>query len=405
MRIDRRSVVKGSAALVGTSLPRRSFGQSAKVRVGVVGGGIIGCSIAMHLAEAGAAVLLFEKAELASGATKNSLAWINPVVQNEHYMRLRLLSMKHWHMLDERLGTGVIWGGSVSWTKGDAKAAALRAKADLLRNTEDAPEMLADSNAVTAKSPAVSTNGDVSAAMFLAGDGHVDPVFATNRFAAAARRLGARLITSCEVTGVDTAQDRVVGVTTNQGKFALDQLVFVGGTDTPHLLSMVGHQLKLKNAPGLVVHTTPTRIVTRMAYEASGIFEFKQYANGQIVTSFTQGPPDLPQHAEIRAHQMNYPSPELKQWHGQMLIERTAPYLPAIADTKVDKILLGFRPLPTDGLPVVGPISSCKGCYVVVTHSGVTLAPIMGDFVTQEVLGSRSLSMLEPYRPERFQKS
>jgi glycine/D-amino acid oxidase-like deaminating enzyme len=65
--------------------------------------------------------------------------------------------------------------------------------------------------------------------------------------------------------------------------------------------------------------------------------------------------------------------------------------------------VVGLRSLPGDGLPVVGPVDS--GGYVVVTHSGVTLAPLLGELVAREVCDEVEQPELAPYRPGRFQAS
>ncbi len=85
------------------------------LRVGAVGGGIVGASIAFHLAQAGARVTLFEKAQPASGATQNSFAWLNAFVSDAHYRGLRLRSLLAYHALDRRLKLGITWGGYLNW--------------------------------------------------------------------------------------------------------------------------------------------------------------------------------------------------------------------------------------------------------------------------------------------------
>jgi glycine/D-amino acid oxidase-like deaminating enzyme len=76
------------------------------LRVGIAGGGIVGASIAFHLAQAGASVTLFEKAQPASGATQNSFAWLNVFVTDPQYRALRLQSLMAYHDLDRRLKLG-----------------------------------------------------------------------------------------------------------------------------------------------------------------------------------------------------------------------------------------------------------------------------------------------------------
>ena len=96
-------------------------------RVGVLGGGIVGASVAYHLAQRGASVILFEKKAPAAGATRNSFAWINALTEVPHYRELRLQSMVAYRELDEPLQLGVTWGGYLAWARGSAGTAAVRA--------------------------------------------------------------------------------------------------------------------------------------------------------------------------------------------------------------------------------------------------------------------------------------
>jgi glycine/D-amino acid oxidase-like deaminating enzyme len=58
--------------------------------------------------------------------------------------------------------------------------------------------------------------------------------------------------------------------------------------------------------------------------------------------------------------------------------------------------------MPTDGFPIVGAVPGVADVYVAVTHSGVTLAPVLGEHVRRELLDEQGIDELEPYRPDRF---
>jgi glycine/D-amino acid oxidase-like deaminating enzyme len=78
-----------------------------------------------------------------------------------------------------------------------------------------------------------------------------------------------------------------------------------------------------------------------------------------------------------------------------------AGYLPGIADAAIEDVVIGWRPLPLDGLPVMGFSPAQPGVYLAIAHSGVTLAPILGQLAAQEILDGTRAEALSPYRPDR----
>jgi glycine/D-amino acid oxidase-like deaminating enzyme len=99
---------------------------------------------------------------------------------------------------------------------------------------------------------------------------------------------------------------------------------------------------------------------------------------------------------------MPFPDETLRALHGNRILTKIGAFLPAARSVPLERLMLGFRPMPLDELPVVGALPGAPGIHVVVTHSGVTLAPLLGQFVRDEVLAGSRLEALAPYRPERF---
>ena len=62
----------------------------------------------------------------------------------------------------------------------------------------------------------------------------------------------------------------------------------------------------------------------------------------------------------------------------------------------------GRKPVPADGEPVLGPVAELPGCWVAFTHSGATLALVVGELLAGEVLTGEPHPLLEPFRPSRF---
>jgi len=396
----RREVLGGIAALSVCGLSSGLSAQPRSLNVGVVGGGIVGASIALHLAQAGANVTLFEAAGPAKGATQNSFGFVNPFDLDKHYQALRLRSLLAYRDLDTLLQLGITWGGYINWANDPAEGEVVRAYAATLDGTEDAVRMLTadDFHAI---SPAI-TPGPISAAFFSSLGGHVDPVWVTYRLLDRARSYGAKLLYPCEVYGLEFRNARLTGIATKQGQFALDRLVIAAGVDTPRVLAMAGFDLHLRHSPGILAHSVPIPELTKIVYDGPGGMEFKQMANGRIVGTDHLEAPDTPVHKEIREHVIDFPDRSMRLAHGTRVLQRIASVLPGARGAILDRLTLGFRPMPTDGFPVVGAVPGAAGVYVAVTHSGVTLAPILGRYVAEEVLTDSRIDALAPYRPTRF---
>ena len=125
-------------------------------------------------------------------------------------------------------------------------------------------------------------------------------------------------------------------------------------------------------------------------------------ANGSIVGTDAPEPPDLPVHAGIRAGPMDFPDEALRAMHGNRILRKIASFLPGARDARLEWLSLGFRPMPLDEYPVVGALPATPAVHVAVTHSGVTLAPILGRWMSAEVMDGVRVEALAPYRPERF---
>ncbi len=396
----RREFLRGASAFAACGFSTAVRARPRALKVGVVGGGIVGASIALHLAQAGANVTLFEKIGPSRGATQNSFGFLNIFDLNKHYQALRLQSVLAYRDLDTPLQLGITWGGYINWANDHVEGGSVRALGATLDGTAYAVRMLTAKDFL-AISPAIAP-GPIAAAFFSPLAGHVDPVWVTYRLLDAAKSHGAKTLFPCEVFGLDFRHGKLIGITTAEGKFPIDRLIVAAGVDSPHLLSMAGFDLQLRHSPGILAHSVPIPELTKIVYDGPGGMEFKQMANGRIVGTDSLEVPDIPAHSEIRQHRMDFPDAALRAAHGARILGRISTVLPGAGGAMLDELTLGFRPMPIDGFPVVGPLPSAPDVYVAVTHSGVTLAPILGRHVSQEVLTDSRVDSLAPYRPTRF---
>jgi glycine/D-amino acid oxidase-like deaminating enzyme len=381
----RREVLHVFAGLALAGVPRL---QAAATRVVVAGAGIIGASIAYYLARRGAAVTIVDRAQPGTGATANSFAWMNATFSKRPrtYFELNRLGLQCWRELDVELNgrLQVRWGGSAEWYPDGEEARRLHEQVRGHQAWGYATRIIAEDE-LRRLEPEVAP-GLVAAAALSEQEGHVDPVHATRTLVEAARSAGATMVAECDVTAIDRPGGRLRAIATSKGGFEADTLVVACGVDTPRVARLAGLTIPLQDSPGLLAHTMPLPPLINRVVLAPGA-HMKQKPDGRVVTGVGFGAAG---------------STDASRETGQKALAAAARFLPELASAPLDKVTLGWRPLPTDGFPVIGSVQSAPGVYVTVMHSGVTLSPLVGRLVATELLDGVDVDLLEPFRPARF---
>jgi glycine/D-amino acid oxidase-like deaminating enzyme len=355
--------------------------MSAAPRIVVVGAGIVGASIAYHLARRGAPVALYDRGREAGQATEKSFAWINATWGNpEPYFRLRFLSMGEWRRLEDELpgALGVAWQGCLIWDLADhefedfcRRHAAWGYDVRLVERAE-----------IAALEPGLIA--PPARAAYAAGDGTIEPVAATTALLAAAEESGAAIRLDTEVTDLQT-RGGGVRVDTSAGAIDADFCVLAAGVGSAELCARVGIALPMRPSPGLLAHSKPIAPLLRHVIEAPGL-HMKQERSRIVAGEDFGGGPAL----------------DDREAEGLRLLALVKQHVHGAEDLQLDRVTVGLRPMPEDGMPVVGFAPDVPGLYVATMHSGITLAPAIGRFATMEILDGVRIELLAPYRPERF---
>ena len=351
----------------------------------IIGAGIIGASIAYHLAKAGGDVTVIEKAVPATGASSKSFAWINAHYANSHdYYRLRMASIDAYRTLERELDDEnfkVDWCGSLSWElSGDERAQQIKALTGFGSNP-----LNVSSAEFTTLEPAIR-NPDVETCLRMENEAAIDPVAATHALLQAATRHGTRLNYGCEAMDFTIENNCITGIETSAGHHACTQIVSTVGVQTQALLAKANAHLPMNNAYGLIVHTKPVPRILSHVIITSDI-HFRQQLDGTFLVgeSFSGG--------EISNDTFEI---------ADKIMARLKYHLPNTQGLEIDYAAFGNRPMPQDGLPAVGVIGDVAGLYVATMHSGITLAPIIGKLAAEEILQGTKSDLLAPYRPQRF---
>ena len=216
--------------------------MAAGATVVVVGGGVMGCSIAFHLAEHGVEVLVLERGTVCSGMSARSGALVRMHYTNQPEASMALASLAYFQRWRERVGGWcgfTVTGAAVLVGPGEGER--------LRRNVAMLRRLGVDTEAVTpadlgADHPELDLDG-VEMAAVEPGSGYADPVATTFAFASRAVDLGARIGQGVAVRALAVAGDRVVGVDTDDGRVGADAVVLACGPWVDPLARTAGFEL------------------------------------------------------------------------------------------------------------------------------------------------------------------
>jgi glycine/D-amino acid oxidase-like deaminating enzyme len=368
----------------------------------VVGAGILGASIAFHLTLHGVPVTIVDAGEPGQGTSRVSFAWLNAYGKTPfHYHDFNRRSVDMWERFARRLGGTIdlIWGGELRWSVTAAGAAELAARAQGLQ-TWGYPTRLIDAHELQALEPDLQADS-MTAASYTSIDGHVDTGQVIQACIAAAAGQGAELRTKASVTGLPRGHTRsgkamVEAVMIGDEAIPCDIVVLAGGADMPSLAALAGVDVPLYHTFGATVLTEPvapifkTIAVLHSPRDRHPLVNFRQFADGTVMMQ--GGVPDNKQEGD-RGHT----DAEVEQ-----IVADAGEVLPALKGVQIKEVRRGRRPIPRDGEPIIGFSPTVSNLYVATTHSGVTLAPIIGECAALEIAEGARIDLLQPFRIERF---
>lgn len=284
------------AVLADGRTPRARERLPRRASVVVVGGGVMGTSVAFHLAEAGVRdVLLLERASLGSGSTSKAAGGVRAQFSDEVNVRLGQRSLAAFAQFRERPGQEIdlaTVGYLFLLTRAD-DVAVFEASVALQRSL-GVDSRLVGPEEVRRLSPLVET-ADVLAAAWSPADGHCSPEAVVLGYATAARRLGATVRTGCDVVGIDVVGGEVRAVRTTDGVVETATVVCTAGPWSAAVGAMAGVDLPVVPLRRQVLVTGPVAGLARtvpMTIDFASTFYF--HAEGRGALLGMSDPDELP---------------------------------------------------------------------------------------------------------------
>ena len=414
-----------------------------RVDVVIVGGGIIGTSTALFLAQRGVSVALCEKGQIACEQSSRNWGWCRKMVRDPRELPLAIESLRLWQGMNETVAaeTGFRNAGIMYLAETPAEVARLESWLDHARQYQLDTRIISGRE-VAQRLPSLAKN--YAGALYTASDGKGEPQMAAPAIALAARRHGANILTGCAVRGIETAAGRIVGVVTEKGAIACGAVVLAGGAWSRLFCSNLGIDLPQLNVVASVMRTE--RLEGGPEISAAGAqFGYRKRMDGGYTVS-TVGArlvdivPDsfrLFQHylPAMRIHwkklrfrfgrrfvdawktprhwQLDAPSPfeqmrVLDPAPDRFLLERARAGIveafPAFGTVNIAETWAGMIDVTPDAIPVISAIDKIPSFFIATGFSGhgFGIGPGAGRLMADMVTGRSPLVDPTPFRLARF---
>ena len=409
----------------------------------IIGGGIIGLTAALTLAERGVPVVVLEKGRIAGEQSSRNLGWIRKMGRSAPDVPLAVVSDRLWEAMSGRVG------GDVGYRQAGIMYLA-RTGEEMSRHErwlETVRNVGLDSRLLTASEIARLVPGGVgrwAGGIYTPSDGRGEPTLASSAIARAAIARGAVIVEHCAVRTLSMAGGKVVGVVTERGEIRCEQVLLAGGLWSRRFLGNLGVQLPVLPLVASVLRTTPMDGPTDIAVGGPD-FSFRKRADGGF-TITQRGALHAPLTLDSLLIGTRYLSTLREQWKnvrisvGRELItdltlprrwkpDETSPFeyvrtmdpptnrglnaeamsnliaaWPAFKHAVVAQSWGGMVDITPDSLPVIGPIARIPGLTVATGFSGhgFGTSPAAGQLAADLMTGSRPIVDPTPYRFERL---
>ena len=330
----------------------------------IVGGGIIGCSTAYHLAQMGQEVLLLEKAALTSGSTWHAAGLVGQLRSNANITQLLGYSIDLYDRLEAETGLATGWK-----MNGGLRLACNQERwTEVKRQATTAHSFGLDMQLLTPQEaqdlwPLMDIS-DVVGAAFLPTDGQASPSDITQALAKGARAKGAQLTENLPVTEILIEKGQITGVRTPEGDVACEKLVLCCGQWTRDLAKTIGVTVPLVSVEHQYMITEPFGVPSNLPTlrDPDRLTYYKEEVGGLIMGGYEpNGIPwaqnGIPDPFDFQLLDSNFD-------HFEQLIELSLPRVPQLETVGVKQLINGPESFTPDGNFVLGEAPEMRNVFI-----------------------------------------
>jgi len=382
----------------------------------VVGAGIVGAAVAYRLGQAGMSVMVVDRNLPGTGTSGSTFSWLNSLGKApREYHVLNLRSIGEHRALAEEVGSQdcLHMTGSFAWVSAptkvnthsemndDQELAAgesrhLEARVDLARRYGYHVEEV-DSKEVQLAEPDVAVPPTITGQFYyMPGEGWLDAQGTAHRLLRSAiHRYKLRVEFHASVVELTVgARDSHAEVGLQDGRrLAADVVINCAGPSAQRVAALAGATLPIQRVPGVVFVTDSQPIAVHHVVQDFRLLSLRPDGSSRVLLHCSKLDSEVTEASEL--------SGPVAERMKRTVLSIGAELVPRLAFAGVASVRVGVRPVPEDGVAVVGFDPMVPRLYHVVTHSGATLSAILGRLVTDDIISNGSAE-LEPFRPDRF---
>ncbi|MEZ2330230.1 FAD-dependent oxidoreductase [Mesorhizobium sp. RCC_202] len=337
-----------------------------QARVVIIGGGVIGCSVAYHLTKLGwSDVVLLEQGQLSGGTTWHAAGLVGQLRSQSSMTTLVRYSTELYSRLEAETGLATGWKncGSISVARTQDRMTQLKRTAASARAQGVAVELISPEEAGKLWPPMAID--DLVGAVWLPGDGKANPTDLTQSLARGARTGGARIVERVRVTGIKTKDGRATGVSTSQGDIAAEIVVNCAGQWAGKVGRMCGVSVPLHSAEHMYIVTGKVEGVHTdlpVMRDPDGYIYFKEEVGGLVMGGFEPqakpwGMDGIPDDFEFALLPDDWDQFEI-------LMENALIRVPQMAESEVKKFYNGPESFTPDNNFILGEAPELKNFFV-----------------------------------------
>jgi sarcosine oxidase subunit beta len=372
----------------------------ASANVVIIGGGVMGASIAFHLAEAGVTdVLLLEKAQLASGSTCKAAGGVRAQFSDPVNIALGARGLEAFEDFPNRPGQEIdLHQPGYLFVLTDPEQVDTYERSVALQNAMGVPSQMLTAAEAAELSPGIDTS-DVLAAAFHARDGYCSPESVVLGYASGARRHGATVRTNVTVTGITVDGDTITSVQTDKGDVTTDTVICAAGAWSREIGAMAGVHLPVEplRRQILITEPLPESVLgvlpdtMPMTIDASSTFYLHR-----------EGPAVL-LGMSFQDEETGFTEEYSEDWLPDLMsaIERRCP---ALLDVGVAHQWVGLYEVTPDHNALIGESTDVSRFLYATGFSGhgFLQGPAVGEVIRDLYLGNNPVVDVSPLSAERF---